>query len=182
VTNRRALLVGLGIWTLGTSAGCARHHVRDEPRASKRKDGAMSQTEELKRAAARFYETVNAAMRTGNLARLDEVLAPTAVDHNPTPGQTPGRDGIKKAFAEFHAAFPDMQMSVEDMLAEGDKVACRIVSRMTHRGDFQGIRATGKPVTLTGIDILRIVNGTVIERWGEFDNLGFLQQLGAMPR
>jgi predicted ester cyclase len=103
------------------------------------------------------------------------------VDHNPTPGQAPGREGIKQAFAEFRRAFPDMQMRVEDMLAEGDKVACRLVSRITHRGDFQGIRATGKAVTLSGIDILRIVNSMVVERWGEFDNLGFLQQLGAVP-
>ncbi len=120
-------------------------------------------------------------MRTGTMALLDERLAPNAVDHNPTPGQAPGRDGIKKAFAEFRQAFPDMHMRVEDMLADGDKVACRIVSRMTHRGEFRGIRATGKAVTLTGIDILRIEHGMLVERWGEFDNLGFLQQLGAVP-
>ena len=119
-------------------------------------------------------------MRTGDMARLDERLAPNAVDHNPTPGQAPGRDGITQAFAEFQRALPDMQMRVEDMLAEGDKAACRLVSRMTHRGDFKNIRATGKAVTLSGIDILRIVNGMVVERWGEFDNLGFLQQLGTV--
>ena len=137
------------------------------------------QTQETKRAAGRFYETVNEAMRTGDVALLDAVLAPDAVDHNPTPGQEPGRDGIKKAFAEFRAAFPDMRMSVLDMVAEEDKVACRIVTRMTHRGDFQGVRATGRQVTLSGIDILRIANGAVAERWGEFDTLGLLRQLGA---
>jgi predicted ester cyclase len=138
------------------------------------------QTQETKRAAERFYEKVNEAMRTGNVALLDEVLAPDAVDHNPTPGQGPGREGIKKAFAEGRDAFSDMRMTVLDMVAEGHKVACRIVTRMTHRGDFQGIRATGKQVTLSGIDILRIANGVVAERWGEFDNLGLLQQLGAV--
>jgi steroid delta-isomerase-like uncharacterized protein len=141
----------------------------------------MPETQEPKRLAARFYETVNEAVRTGNMALLDALLAPDAVDHNPTPGQGPGREGITLAFAEFRRAFPDMRMAVEDMLAEGDKVACRIVSRMTHRGDFQGIRATGKAVTLSGIDILRFQHGQLVERWGEFDNLGFLQQLGAIP-
>ena len=144
-------------------------------------DRAMPQMPQVKHVAVRFYATVNDAMRTGNMALLDELLAPSAVDHNPTPGQAPGRDGIKKAFAEFRGAFPDMQMAVEDMLAEGDKVACRIVTRMTHRGEFQGIPATGKAVTLSGIDILRIVDRRLVERWGEFDNLGFLRQLGAIP-
>jgi steroid delta-isomerase-like uncharacterized protein len=138
----------------------------------------MTQTEEIKRAAARFYERVNQAMQTGDVSLLDEVIARNAVDHNPIPGQAPGRAGIKKAFAEFRAAFPDMQMTVEDMIAEGDKVACRFTTRMTHRGDFQGIPATGKQVTLSGIDILRFVDGMLAERWGEFDSLGLLKQLG----
>ncbi len=142
----------------------------------------MTKTQDIKRAAARFYEKVNEAMSTGNTALLDEVVAPDAVDHNPVPGQAPGRDGIKKAFAEGRDAFPDMRMSVQDMVAEGDKVACRIVTRMTHRADFQGIPATGKQVTMSGIDILRFVNGKIAERWGEFDNLGMMQQLGAVPR
>jgi predicted ester cyclase len=140
----------------------------------------MTQTQEIKRAAAHFYEKVNEAMRTGNIALLDEVLARNAVDHNPGPGQAPGREGIKQAFGEFRDAFPDMRMTVEDMVAEGDKVACRIVTRMTHRGDFQGIKATGQQVTLAVIDILRFVNGKLAERWGEFDSLRLLQQLGAV--
>jgi steroid delta-isomerase-like uncharacterized protein len=141
----------------------------------------MTQTQDIKRAAARFYEMVNETMRTGNAALLDEVVAPNAVDHNPGPGQAPGRDGIKKAFIEFRSAFPDMRMDVQDMVAEGDKVACRVISRMTHRGDFQGIPATGRQVTLSVIDILRFVNGKMAERWGEFDSLGLMQQLGAVP-
>jgi steroid delta-isomerase-like uncharacterized protein len=177
-TNRRSFLLGLGFSLLGALAGCNRRNSQTGTGNGGRKSRPMTQTQEIKRAAARFYEKVNEAMRTGNVALLDEVIARNAVDHNPIPGQAPGRDGIKKAFGEFRAAFPDMRMSVEDMIAEGDKVACRIITRMTHRGDFQGIPATGKEVTLSGIDILRFANGLLAERWGEFDNLGFLQQLG----
>jgi predicted ester cyclase len=67
------------------------------------------------------------------------------------------------------------------MIAEGDKVASRVTLSATHQGEFQGIPPTGKQVTQTGIDLLRIAGGKVVERWGEFDNLGLLQQLGVLP-
>lgn len=139
----------------------------------------MTHTEEIKRAAARFYERIGEAMRTGDLTLLDDVIAPDAIDHDPVPGQAPGREGIKKAFAEFRSAFPDLRATVEDMVAEGDEVACRVTVRMTHRGEFLGIAATGRKVAQSGIDILRMVDGRLAERWGRFDDLGLLQQLGA---
>ena len=138
-------------------------------------------TEENKAIARRLYETFNRAISTGNMSLLDEVLAADGVDHNPAPGQAPGLEGVKQVFSQFLAAFPDLQFTVEDMIAEGDKVASRITTRGTHKGDFQGIPATGKQVTQTGIDIVRIAGGKVVERWGEFDNLGLLQQLGVIP-
>jgi len=110
------------------------------------------------------------------------VLTPDTIDHNPSPGQGPGLEGVKQVFKEFVAAFPDFQLTVEDMIAEGDKVASRLTLRATHRGEFQGVPATGKQVTQTGIDIVRIAGGKVVERWSEFDNLGLLQQLGAVPQ
>ena len=130
--------------------------------------------------ARRLYETLNQALSTGNLAALDEVIAADAVDHNPAPGQKPGVEGVKQAFGEFRIAFPDLSLTVEEMIAEGQKVACRITTRATHKGVFLGIPPTGKQVVQTGIDILRITDGKVVERWGEFDNLGLLQQLGAV--
>jgi steroid delta-isomerase-like uncharacterized protein len=138
----------------------------------------MAQSADPKRAATRFYERVNAAIRTGNMSLLDDVLLPDAVDHDPVPGQRPGREGIKAAFAEAREAFPDFQMTVEDMIAEGDKVACRLTVRMTHRGPFLGIPATGKNVSLPVIDVLRFVDGRLAERWGVVDNLALLTQLG----
>ncbi|HKZ86060.1 MAG TPA: ester cyclase [Anaerolineae bacterium] len=138
-------------------------------------------TEENKAFARRAYDAFNQGLRTGNLAALDEVIAGNMVDHNPAPGQGPGLEGAKQVFTQFFAAFPDLQFTVEDMIAEGDKVASRITARGTHKGDFQGIPATGKQVMQTGIDILRIAGGKIVERWGEFDNLGLLQQLGVVP-
>jgi len=138
-------------------------------------------TEENKAVARRAYDAFNQGLRTGNLAALDEVIAANMVDHNPAPGQGPGLEGAKQVFTQFFAAFPDLQFTVEDMIAEGDKVASRITARGTHKGDFQGIPATGKQVMQTGIDILRIAGGKIVERWGEFDNLGLLQQLGVVP-
>ena len=135
---------------------------------------------ETKAAASRVYDTLNKALSTGNLALLDEVIAANAVDHNPAPGQAPGLESIKQAFGLFRIAFPDLHFTVEDMIAEGAKVACRITTRATHKGAFQGISPTGRRVTQTGIDILRMAGGRLVERWGEFDKLGLLQQLGVV--
>jgi len=138
-------------------------------------------TEENKAIARRAYETFNQAVSAGNWTALDEVIAADVVDHYPSPGQGPGLAGVKQVFEAFRTAFPDLHFSVEDMITEGDKVASRITLYGTHTGDFQGIPPTGKHVTQTGIDILRLAGGKVVERWGEFDNLGLLQQLGLLP-
>lgn len=139
-------------------------------------------TDQTKADARNFYEHLNRALRSGNLAELDQVIAPDAIDHNPAPGMKQGLEGIKAAFGEVRVAFPDMVVTVEDVIAEGIKAVCRLSTRATHRGTFQGVPATGKRVTYTVIDILRFADGKIVERWGEFDSLGFLAQLGLVPR
>lgn len=134
-----------------------------------------------KDAARRVYDVFNQAIRTGNMSLIDEVLAADGIDHNPTPGQAPGVESVKQTFTMFRTAFPDLYFKVEEQIGEGDKVVSRIVTRGTHKGSFQGIPATGKTVTQEGIDIVRLSNGKVVERWGVFDNLGLLRQLGAVP-
>ncbi len=134
-------------------------------------------TEQNKAIVRRVYEIFNAQ----DLDALDELAAPNFVDHNPSPGQAPGLEGTKQAFRMFFAAFPDFQITVEDMIAEGDKVVARVRVTGTHQGEFMGIPATGVQFTQTGIDIVRIANGKGVERWGEFDNLGLMQQLGVIP-
>jgi predicted ester cyclase len=178
MTNRRPFLLGLGASILAL-LGCA-GRARDRRSVRGGKGAEAVQTQEIKRAAERFYATLDEAMRTGDVALLDEVLAPGVIDHDPGPGQSPGREGIEKAFGELRAAFPDVRSTAEDMLAEGDRVACRVTVRMTHRGDFLGVAATGKEVVMTGIDILRFAGGKLTDRWGRFDDLGLLLQLGAV--
>ena len=130
-----------------------------------------------KEAARRLYETLNRVLETGDVSLLDAVMDPRAVDHHPDPGQSPGLDGIKKGFLEFRAAFPDLRFTIEDLIAEGDKVACRLSTRGTHRGTFLGVPATGRDVEQRGIDLLRFSVGRMIERWGEFDTLRLLRRI-----
>ena len=133
---------------------------------------------ENKAIARRGYEAIN----QNNLDALDEVAAPDLTDHDPAPGQAPGLEGVKQWFSSMHTAFPDFRMNVEDMIAEGDKVVARVRMSGTHQGEFMGIDATGNRVTITGIDILRVnADGKIVEHWGNFDDLGMMQQLGVVP-
>jgi PhnB protein len=137
-------------------------------------------TAETKAGAQRLYDAINEFMASGNAAVLDDALVVDAVDHNPDPDMTPGREGIKDAFAMLRAAFPDYRFTVEDIVCEGDKAACRITTRGTHRGAFMGVAATQRSVVLHGIDVLRVADGKVAERWGAIDTGAFFQQLGAI--
>ncbi|MDA0301796.1 MAG: ester cyclase [Chloroflexi bacterium] len=134
----------------------------------------MATTRDL---ALRLYATINEAIRTRDINALDAVVAPGLVDHSPSPGQLPGREGMKLAFAEFLPAFPDLVFTVEDVLIEGDRAAIRLTSLGTHLGPVGDVAPTGRVIRQHGIDILRFQDGLLVERWGEFDNLDFLQQL-----
>ncbi len=112
---------------------------------------------------------------------LDEIFAPEFVDHTVVPGQAPGVEGLKQFFAMMGAGFPDFRAVVEDVIAEGDKVAIRFTFNGTHQGEFMDIPPTGRRVTMSGIDILRVVDGKVVELWGQEDVLGMMRQLGAVP-
>ena len=110
---------------------------------------------------------------------IDELVAQDYIQH--TKGVPPGRVGVQQFFTTLRAAFPDIHNTIEDMLAEGDRVVWRSTIRGTHTGPFRGIPPTGKQVTITAINILRIVDGQFVENWGEQDNLGLMQQLGVIP-
>ena len=98
------------------------------------------------------------------------------------PGGPPlDSEGWIQATGSFVEAFPDLRLTVEDIMAEGDSVAARVTFRGTHVGDFQGVPPTNKQVTFTSIEMNRMVDGKVAEHWVEIDLLGLLQQLGAMP-
>jgi predicted ester cyclase len=107
----------------------------------------------------------------------DRVYAPSVIDHQPLPGQGLGLDGIKQLVALYHAVFPDLSVSTDDVVSSGDRVVVRWTATGTHQGDQLGVPATGKRVRLTGIDILRIEEGRVVERWGETNGLEMMQQI-----
>ena len=117
----------------------------------------------------------------GNLAVVEELVAVDAVDHSATPGMPPGLDGVKLFVTTFRTAFPDFNYTIEDQIAEGDKVVTRVTWNGTHKGPFMGIPPTGKIISVTGIDITRWSNGKAVEHWSNEDIMGMMQQLGVIP-
>ena len=128
--------------------------------------------------AHRFYADV---MVGGDLNALDEILTPNFVDHEEGPPGTPdGIDGVKAFVTMFREAFPDMQVSIEDVMEDGDRVAVRATMTGTHDGELMGVPPSGNRVRLEMIDIVRIEDGRCAEHWGAADNLSLMQQIGAV--
>jgi len=126
----------------------------------------------------RIFEEVWGA---GNLDNIDEYYAADVVNHSAPPDLLPGREGFKVYAGMLTSAFSDADLTIEDQVAEGDRVVTRWSSKSIHTGEFFGIPATGKQVTVTGIGIDRIAGGKVVESWGEYDSMGLMQQLGVVP-
>lgn len=136
-------------------------------------------SEENKAIARRFYEEY---ANKGDQSVVEELVAADFVDHNPPgPDIQPGREGLIQVFTTYRSAFPDLKITVEDQLAEGDKVVSRATVSGTNQGDFMGMPATGKSVSIGIVDILRFEGGKIAERWGEADFMGMMQQLGLAP-
>ena len=127
----------------------------------------------------RLYEE---ALNKGNLAVVDEIIAPNYVRHGLAPGVPLGPESTKQVFAAMHTAFPDLRTTVEPMVGEGDKVAAQLTHSGTHKGEFRGIAPTGKQVTVTTIGIYRFAGNKLEEAWIQMDELGMLQQLGVVPK
>jgi steroid delta-isomerase-like uncharacterized protein len=135
-------------------------------------------SEENKAIETRFIEEV---LNEKNLAAADELVAEDVVELDPFPGQKQGREGLKELLGMLFAAFPDQKWTIEELIAEGDKVVNRFTWRGTHRGDFMGIPPTGKQVEVKGVVIDRIAQGEIADTRILMDNLGLMQQLGAVP-
>lgn len=116
----------------------------------------------------------------GDLRSADELLAQTFALHTPLPS-APGIQGMNDVITACRAAFENLNVTVEEMVAEGDLVAARFTARGMHKGAFMGLPPTGKSITMTGIEIFRIENGKIAELWGEANLLGLMQQLGIFP-
>jgi steroid delta-isomerase-like uncharacterized protein len=133
---------------------------------------------EYKELAGRWFAEV---MNQGNEDVIDEICAPNFVDHDPLPGTGPDRDGIHQFVKQVRSAFPDLETTVDDIVAEGDEIAVRSTFRGTHEGDFMGIPATGKKVEVANYDFVRLENDQAVEHWGTIDSAALMEQLGAVP-
>ncbi|MCC0808668.1 MULTISPECIES: ester cyclase [Methylobacterium] len=127
-------------------------------------------------ATEKFGELVNG----GRFEAFPEVVAPDCHDHDPAPGQHMGPEGYQMFFTQLRSAFPDMQVEVKKLVAEGDSVAFAYTLTGTHQGDFNGHKPTGKAIKVRGMQIGRFVDGKMVERWGSSDELGILKQIGAI--
>jgi steroid delta-isomerase-like uncharacterized protein len=117
----------------------------------------------------------------GDLAVADEIVSADYVNHDAMPGEAPGREGLKQYVQYVRSAFPDGHFTIDDQIAENDKVVTRFTTTGTHQGEFMGIPATGRSVEITAINIHRIVDGQIREAWLNIDRLGLMQQLGVIP-
>jgi predicted ester cyclase len=138
-------------------------------------------TEENKAVVRREHEEI--FNQGGNLDAAEEIYAPNYVGHEPTFGDIHGVEGAKQYAANFRQAFPDLQATIEDQVAEGDKVVTRFRNRGTHQGESEAFGPpTGNRIDVTGITIERVSEeGKIVEVWTNFDALGLMQQLGLVP-
>ena len=116
-----------------------------------------------------------------NTARYDRVEELVSRDYVGHPSGVVGTEAYEHYYVDLRSAFPDLEFTVEDQIAEGDRVATRWTARGTHRGPFSGIPATGRPGTIAGTSTHRIADGRVVECWTTMDELGLLRQIGAIP-
>lgn len=138
-------------------------------------------TEDNKALAGRLIEEV---WNQGNVALIDELYAASFTHHDPDFPMFQSREGYKQWVSEARTAFPDLQLTMDDMIAEGDQVVTRWTFRGTNTGAMETpmhIPATGRPVTITGITIYRFAGGKVAQDWHQGDIMGFMQQLGLIP-
>jgi steroid delta-isomerase-like uncharacterized protein len=136
--------------------------------------------DDKKALAYRWFEEV---WNQGRAEAIDEMFDEGAVAYgleDESGGERRGPAGFKPFFHQFRAAFPDLKITVEDVIAEGDKVAIRCSVRGTHTGEGLQVAASGRPIAVTGISIIRVKDGKIVESWNNFDFLALFQQIGAL--
>lgn len=126
----------------------------------------------------RFFEEL---FNAGDLNGADEIVDGHYINHDAVPGETPGREGLKIFVSFLRTSFPDIYFTVKDLVAEDDKVVTRWSVTGTQRGEFASIPATGKSIRVSAINLHRFEDGQIREAWLQWDTLGLMQQLGAMP-
>jgi steroid delta-isomerase-like uncharacterized protein len=129
---------------------------------------------------ALVHEFFDSVWNKGDLAAADRLISPDALDHSPL-GTEKGPESFKHVVSDYRAAFPDVRMTIEDEIAEGDRVVHRWRIVGTNKNSFMGVPPTGKEAVFIGTTVVKVRDGTIVERWTSFDLLGLLTQLGAIP-
>jgi polyisoprenoid-binding protein YceI/predicted ester cyclase len=135
-------------------------------------------TAEHKAAVRRFTDAVNSGDGERIARTIDELVAPDALIRTPVPLGATGRELLKEVFGRLHRVFPDLQVTIEDLIAEGDKVVSRNSVSGTHQGEYMGLAPTGRPVSYNEIFVFRFAGGRVVETWGVVDLFAQMRQLG----
>ncbi len=137
-------------------------------------------TKEIKALERRLFEEANKG-NAAAMAFIDEACATDVVLHDPTGRDIRGLKDVKQYESELFSAFPDIHHTIDDMVAEGDKVTVRFTLTGTHKGEIMGIPPTNKKITIWAIGIDRFAGGKLVESWLRLDTLGMMQQLGVVP-
>lgn len=142
---------------------------------------STAQAESNKATLTRFQEAISSGDWELISKTIDEVVEPDALIRTPLPSEATGAELLKEVFGRLHRAFPDLHITVEDLIAEGDKVVARDTVTGTHQGEYMGLLPTGKSITYNEIFICRFAGGRIAETWGVVDVLSQMRQLGAIP-
>ncbi len=133
--------------------------------------------EENKASVRRFIERMN----QGDASAVDDFVADDVRYHNAPPGMASGIEGYRQLIGGYLMAFPDLKMTIDDLISEGDKIVMRMTGRGTHKGEFMGIAPTGKTVEAGAITMMQFRDGRLTDEWEQVDALGMMQQLGVIP-
>ncbi|MGH3104200.1 MAG: ester cyclase [Gaiellaceae bacterium] len=147
-------------------------------RRGQQTEGSRQMSDANKTVSRRLVEE---AFNQGKYDLIEELVAPTFVNHDPATGDTKGPEGTRELIEGYRSAFPDLKITIEEQLAEHDLVATRWTAKGTHKGELMGIAPTGKESTVTGLTIDRIKDGKIVESWNNWDTLGMMRQLGVVP-
>ena len=126
-------------------------------------------------------EMMDEVWQNQKIDSVDQYYSEQYVNHNAPPDLPPGLEGLKAFAGILASSFTESSITIEDQISEGDIVVTRWSSTSKHTGDFMGVPASGNQIELTGIDVLRISEGKIVEGWGQADMLGLMQQIGAIP-
>ena len=171
--SRRLLAPLAGMALLGVAVA-----ERLRRRKGEQIEGRRQMSETIKTISRRLTEE---AFNQGKYDVIEELVASTAVNHDPATGDTKGPEGTRQLIEGYRSAFPDLKITIVEQIAEGDLVATRWTATGTHKGELLGIAATGKESTVTGISIEKIKDGKIVESWVNWDTLGLMRQLGVIP-